>query len=135
MSENYGITDKGWTEIAKGLAVHTSLFGAISYFTTNTYSRVLAQLAATNRVFSINFLQLNKSLQTLYLYINNIGDEGAEALAEALKVVLGAQILIFRLETCFLFAFIVILRTCHCCHTLAVFFINVVANLPRQSPK
>jgi hypothetical protein len=78
---------------------------------------------------------VNKSLQELNLYWNEISDAGAAALAEALKVVLGAQILIFRLETRFLFAFIVILRTCHCCHTLAAFFINVVANLPRQSPK
>ena len=95
MSVNYKITDKGWTEIAKGLAVHTSLFGAISYFTTNTYSRVLAQLAATNRVFSINFLQLNKSLQTIDLEENDIDEKGAIALAEALKVVSGAQIRYF----------------------------------------
>ena len=46
MSENFSITDQGWTEIAKGLAVHISLFGATSYCTTSTYFQwVLAQLA------------------------------------------------------------------------------------------
>ena len=49
---------------------------------------------------------MNNSLQTLQLEGNYIGDAGAEALAEALKVVLGAQMLIFRLETCFLLHFL-----------------------------
>ena len=73
-----------------------------------------AQLAvATNHVFSINFLQENKTLQTLNLNKNKIGDAGARAIASALKVVLGAQILKFRLETCFLFSFIVIPKPFH----------------------
>ena len=75
-------------------------------------------LAATNRVFSIDFLQVNKSLQTIDLKENDIGDEGAEALAEALKVVLGAQILIFWLETCCLFALFVIPQPFYRCRNL-----------------
>ena len=47
----------------------------------------------------IDFLQVNNSLQVLYLLNNNISDAGAIALAEALKVVLGAQIPIFWLNT------------------------------------
>ena len=105
-----------------------------------------AWLAATNRVFSIDFLQVNKSLQTLDLSSNQISDPGAEALAEGLKVVFDAQILTFRLETCFLFAIIVILKLGLLYYiiieilnrsavftTIAAYFINVVANLPRQA--
>ena len=44
---------------------------------------------------SFDFLQVNKSLQTIDLEGNDIDDEGAIALAEALKVVLGAQIRYF----------------------------------------
>ena len=68
---------------------------------------------APNRVFSVDFLQVNKSLQTLGLGGNEIGDEGARAIAEALKVVLGAQTLIFRLETCFLLHLLSFLKPFH----------------------
>ena len=66
-------------------------------------SRILSLFSsATNHAFLIDFLQANKSLETLQLEGNYIGDAGAEALAEGLKVVLDAQMLIFRMETCFL---------------------------------
>jgi hypothetical protein len=76
-------------------------------------------VSATDRVFSINFLQLNKSLQTLDLNETDIGDAGAAALAEALKVVVvEAQILIFRLETCFLFQLLSFFEPFYRCHKL-----------------
>ena len=60
---------------------------------TTCFAVVLSLVSSpANRVFSVDFLQVNKSLQTLGLGGNEIGDEGARAIAEALKVVLGAQI-------------------------------------------
>ena len=52
-------------------------------------------VSAANRVFSIDFLQKNNSLHALNLGNNEISDAGVAALAEALKVVLGAQIRYF----------------------------------------
>jgi hypothetical protein len=46
----------------------------------------LVSSSPPNRVFSIDFLQKNTSLQKLDLWDNKIGDEGASAIAEALKV-------------------------------------------------
>ena len=109
-------------------------------FILSLVPRILSPVSsAIYRVFSIDFLQANSSLQVLNLSDNEISDAGAAALAEALKVVLGAQILIFRLETCFLFAHIVNSSTIPPLPQSLLFktqpyFINAVANRFHKLP-
>jgi hypothetical protein len=67
----------------------------------------------------------------LNLWDNNISDAGAAALAGALKVVLGAQIVIFRQNTCFLLQLLSFHQPFRR-YTQANHFV-VLTNVPRQS--
>ena len=100
---NDQITDKGWAEIAKGLAVHTFPLHTLCWVELKTtvlklpwpahcFLCVSSQFSPpANRVFVFDFLQKNTSVKELNLGGNNIGDAGVVALAKALEV--GNQLL------------------------------------------
>ena len=95
---NDQITDKGWAEIAKGLAVHTFPLHTLCWVELKTtvlklpwpahcFLCVSSQFSPpANHVFLCDFLQNNQCLLRVDLRYTEIGLQGIAAIGTALQV-------------------------------------------------
>jgi hypothetical protein len=89
MTYNQSITDEGWKAFAAGLAVRccAAALVLLFFFLCGYRSPPSPVTPLVNNLISMMLLlQENKTLQTLDLGYNKIGDEGTKALAKAIEV-------------------------------------------------